>query len=115
MKITIYHNPRCGTSRKVLAAIEERGFQPRIVDYLKTPPARDELVGLLAAMGLGPREILRRKEPLYAELGLDDPARSDAEILDAIGAHPVLMERPVVETPKGVRLCRPAEKVEEIL
>lgn len=115
MTITIYHNPRCGTSRRVLAAIEARGFAPHVIEYLRTPPDRAELARLLAEMGLAPRAILRAKEPLYAELGLGDPALTDMQILDAIEAHPVLMERPIVETDRGVRLCRPAERVEEIL
>lgn len=115
MNITIYHNPRCGTSRNTLAAIRDAGHEPRIVEYLGTPPTREELQGMLATAGLSPRQALRSKESLYTELGLDSPALSDEALLDAMLAHPVLIERPFVVTPKGVRLCRPFEKVREIL
>jgi len=108
---TIYHNPNCGTSRKVLGMLREAGLEPRVIEYLKTPPTRDELVSLLERMGKTPRQILRRKGTPYDELGLDDPAKSDAELIAAILAHPILLERPVVVTPRGVRLCRPAEAV----
>ncbi|HBI68071.1 MAG TPA: arsenate reductase (glutaredoxin) [Massilia sp.] len=115
MDITIYHNPRCGTSRNTLAAIRDAGHEPRIVEYLATPPARTELQDMLAAAGLSPRQALRSKESLAAELGLDAPGVSDEALLDAMLAHPVLIERPFVVTPKGVRLCRPFDKVREIL
>jgi arsenate reductase len=111
----IYHNPNCGTSRKVLGMLRDAGLEPRVVEYLKTPPSREELVSLLERMGKTPRQILRRKGTPYDELGLDDPARSDDSLIDAILAHPILMERPVVITEKGTRLCRPAEKVLELL
>jgi len=115
MDITIYHNPRCGTSRNTLAAIRDAGHEPRVVEYLNAPPSREELQGMLAAAGLAPRQALRAKESLVAELGLDAPDVTDAALLDAMLAHPVLIERPFVVTPKGVRLCRPFERVREIL
>ena len=115
MDITIYHNPRCGTSRNTLAAIRDAGHEPRIVEYLATPPARAELQAMLAAAGLAPHQALRSKESLVAELGLDAPGVSDEALLDAMLAHPVLIERPFVVTPKGVRLCRPFDRVLEIL
>jgi arsenate reductase (glutaredoxin) len=108
---TIYHNPNCGTSRKVLGMLRDAGVEPRVIEYLKTPPTREELVSLLQRMGKTPRQILRRKGTPYDELGLDDPAKSDDELIAAILAHPILLERPVVVTPRGVRLCRPAEEV----
>jgi arsenate reductase len=107
----IYHNPNCGTSRKVLAMLRDAGLQPRVIEYLKTPPSRGELLSLLDHMGKTPRQILRRKGTPYAELGLDDPSKSDDSLIDAILAHPILLERPVVVTPHGVRLCRPADQV----
>ncbi len=113
--ITIYHNPKCGTSRNVLALIRDNGAEPHIVEYLKTPPTRDELVALVAATGEPVRSLLRAKEALCAELGLSDPARTDDEILDAMVAHPLLMNRPLVITPLGTRLCRPSESVLHIL
>lgn len=115
MDITIYHNPRCSNSRKALAAIEAAGHAPRIVEYLVTPLAREELLGLLAASGLSPREAIRSKEALYGELGLDAPATTDEQLVDAMLAHPVLLNRPFVVTPKGARLCRPPETLDEIL
>ena len=115
MDITIYHNPRCGTSRNTLAAIRDAGHDPRVVEYLATPPTREELQGLLAAAGLRPRQAMRSKESLYTELGLDAPDVPDEALLDAMLAHPVLIERPFVVTPQGVRLCRPFERVQEIL
>ncbi len=115
MDITIYHNPRCSNSRNTLALLQETGHTPRVVDYLATPPAREELVHMLAAAGLRPREAMRPKESLYGELGLDGPEVSDAALIDAMLAHPVLMNRPFVVTPKGVRLCRPPETVRDIL
>lgn len=111
----IYHNPSCGTSRKVLGILREAGIEPRIIEYLKTPPTRDELVLLLKRMGKTPRQILRRRGTPYDELGLDDPTRSDDSLIDAILAHPILLERPVVVTPRGVQLCRPAEAVLPLL
>ena len=115
MDITIYHNPHCSNSRGALDAIREAGFEPQIVDYLATPPSREELVRMLAAAGLSPRDAIRSKESLYSELGLGAPDLSDDALVDAMLAHPVLMNRPFVVTPKGVRLCRPPETVREIL
>jgi arsenate reductase len=115
MDITIYHNGRCGTSRNTLEAIRAAGHEPRVVDYLATPPAREELKRMIAAAGLTVRGAMRAKEPVYAELGLDDPSLSDDALLDAMLAHPILINRPFVVTPKGVRLCRPVELVQEIL
>lgn len=112
---TIYHNPRCSTSRSALARLHEAGIEPVIVEYLKTPPGRDELLAIAAANGSGARGILRDKEALCAELGLDDPAVSDDALIDAMLAHPVLINRPIVVTPRGTRLCRPLERLEEIL
>jgi arsenate reductase len=112
---TVYHNPKCGTSRNTLALIRERGIEPQVIEYLKTPPTRTELLALLQAMDLGVRDILREKESVYVELGLANPALSDAQLLDAIEQHPILMQRPIVRTPLGVRLCRPAERALEIL
>jgi arsenate reductase len=115
MDATIYHNPACSTSRNALALMRESGLEPTIVEYLKTPPSRSQLAKLLKAAGVGVREAIRRKEPLYAELGLDDPALTDTQLLDAMVANPRLIERPIVVTPKGVRLCRPLERVNELL
>jgi arsenate reductase len=113
--ITIYHNPACGTSRNTLAMIRNSGEEPRIVEYLKTPPARDELIRLIEASGLSVREVLRRKGTPYDELCLDDPKWSDAELIDFMLRHPVLINRPFVVTPLGTRLCRPSERVLDIL
>ncbi|MFZ5526257.1 MAG: arsenate reductase (glutaredoxin) [Pseudomonadota bacterium] len=113
--VTIYHNPRCGTSRNTLAMICNAGIEPEVIEYLQTPPSGDTLRQLVAAMGVPARELLRAKETLYAELGLDDPAVSDDALIDAMAAHPVLMNRPVVVTPMGTRLCRPSELVLDIL
>jgi arsenate reductase (glutaredoxin) len=113
--VTIYHNPSCGTSRNTLAMIQASGAEPEIVLYLKTPPTREKLTELIAAMGTGARGLLRRKGTPYGELGLDDPKWSDEQLIGFMVEHPVLIERPVVVTPKGVRLCRPAERVLEIL
>lgn len=107
----IYHNPNCGTSRKVLGILRDAGLEPTVIEYLKTPPTRAEMISLLRRMGMTPRQILRRKGTPFEELGLDDPTKSDDSLLDALEAHPILMERPVVVTPRGVRLCRPAEEV----
>lgn len=111
----IYHNPNCSTSRKVLAALRKAGSEPRVVEYLKTPPSRAELRSLLRQMGMTPRQLLRRRGTPYDELGLNDPAKTDDQLIDAMLAHPILMERPVVVTPRGTRLCRPAEVVEALL
>jgi arsenate reductase (glutaredoxin) len=113
-EVTIYHNPSCTTSRKVLAAIRAAGTEPRVVEYLKTPPSREELKSLLERMGMTPRALLRRRGTPYEELGLDDPKKTDAALIDAMLAHPVLIERPIVVTERGVRLCRPVEKLAEI-
>ena len=113
--ITIYHNPACGTSRNVLALIRHAGLQPRVIEYLKTPPSREELRGLLAAMDMPARALLREKGTPYAELDLGNPKWSDEQLLDFIGQHPILMNRPVVVTPLGTKLCRPSEEVLEIL
>ena len=111
----IYHNPNCGTSRKVLGMLREAGMEPKVIEYLKTPPSRAELLSLLDRMGKTPRQILRRKGTPYDELGLDDASKSDDSLIDAILAHPILMERPVVVTSRGVRLCRPAEEVTPLI
>ena len=113
--VVIYHNPKCGTSRNVLALIRENGVEPQIIDYLKTPPGRDRLAELIAAMGQPVRELLRRRGTPYDELGLDDDKWSEDELIDFMVAHPILMNRPVVVTPKGTKLCRPAETVLELL
>jgi len=115
MPITIYHNPACGTSRNVLAMIRQSGEEPTVVEYLKTPPARETLVGLIAAMGISARDLLREKGTPYAELGLGDLALSDDQIIDAMMAHPILINRPIVVTPLGTKLCRPSETVLDIL
>jgi arsenate reductase len=115
MEITIYHNGRCGTSRNTLELVKAAGHAPRVVEYLATPPTRDELARLIAQAGLTVRAAMRAKEAVYAELGLDAPALGDDALLDAMLANPVLINRPFVVTPKGVRLCRPAELVHEIL
>jgi len=112
---TIYHNPNCGTSRKVLGILRESGTEPTVIEYLKTPPSRAEMKKMLAKMGMTPRQILRRRGTPFDELGLDDPAKTDEQLLDALQAHPILMERPVVVTDKGVKVCRPAETVLELL
>ncbi|MFL6829496.1 MAG: arsenate reductase (glutaredoxin) [Sphingomicrobium sp.] len=115
MKATIYHNPMCGTSRKTLEILRDSGFDVWICEYLKQPPTRDELKRLYDQAGMRPRDGLRAKEPLAAELGLTRPDVTDDEILDAMLEHPILIDRPLVETSKGVRLCRPQDKVREIL
>ena len=112
---TIYHNPSCGTSRKVLGLLREAGTNPRVIEYLKSPPTRAELTDLLAKMGMTPRQLLRRRGTPFDELALGDPAKTDDQLIDAILAHPILMERPVVVTRKGVKVCRPPEKVMELL
>ena len=115
MDVVIYPNPACGTSRNTLAMIRNAGVEPHIVEYLKTPPNRALLKQLLARAGLSVRDALREKGTPYAELGLGDPALSDEQLLDAIEAHPVLLNRPLVVSPKGVRLCRPSEAVLDLL
>ena len=113
--IIIYHNPDCGTSRNTLAMIRNAGVEPHVIEYLKTPPSREMLTRLIARMGISVRELLREKGTPYAELGLGDPALSDAQLLDAMMAHPILINRPIVVSPKGVRLCRPSEQVLDLL
>ena len=113
--ITIYHNPACGTSRNVLAMIRNSGEEPAVVEYLKTPPDRATLEALIAAMGVPVRDVVRQKGTLYDELGLADPQWSDAQLVDFMLQHPILMNRPIVVTPLGTRLCRPSERVLDIL
>jgi arsenate reductase (glutaredoxin) len=113
--ITIFHNPACGTSRNTLALLRHAGLAPTVVEYLKTPPSREELKQMLAEMGLPVRELLREKGTPYAELGLADPKWTDDQLLDFIEQHPILMNRPVVRTPLGTMLCRPSEAVLELL
>ena len=115
MKATIYHNPMCGTSRKTLEILRDSGADVAIHEYLKDPPTRDQLARLYQRAGLAPRDGLRAKEPLAEELGLTRPDATDDQVLDAMAEHPILINRPLVETEKGVRLCRPQEKVREIL
>jgi arsenate reductase len=111
----IYHNPRCSTSRTTLGLIRNAGIEPQVIEYLTSPPPRDELRDLIGRAGLTPRQIVRTKESLYRELKLDDPAVSDDQLIDAMVAHPILIERPLVATSKGVRLFRPSELVIELL
>lgn len=115
MDITIYHNPNCGTSRNTLALIRNTGIEPQVVDYVKNPPSREVLKALIAQAGMTVRAAIREKGTPFAELGLDDPALSDDALLDAMLAHPMLINRPFVVTPSGARLCRPSELVLEIL
>jgi arsenate reductase len=115
MKATIYHNPRCSTSRNTLELMRGAGVEPKVVEYLKDTPSRAQLKKLIKAAGVSVREAMRRKEAVYAELGLGDPKLTDDQLLDAMVANPILIERPIVSTDKGVRLCRPIEKVQEIL
>ena len=115
MTITIYHNPACGTSRNTLALIRNSGVEPDIIEYLETPPSRDTLLDLMRRAGLTPRTLLREKGTPYAELGLADPALTDDQLVDAMLAHPILINRPLVVTPLGVKLCRPSETVLELL
>jgi arsenate reductase len=114
-RVTIYHNPACGTSRNTLALLRHAGLEPEVVEYLKSPPTKDKLRELLAAMQMPVRELLREKGTPYAELGLADPKWSDEQLLDFIVQHPILMNRPIVVTPLGTKLCRPSEEVLEIL
>ena len=115
MTVTIYHNPACGTSRNTLALIRNSGTEPEIIEYLKTPPSRDTLLDLMRRADLTPRALLREKGTPYAELGLADPALTDDQLVDAMMAHPILINRPLVVTPLGVKLCRPSEAVLDIL
>ena len=113
--VTIFHNPACGTSRNTLALMREHGIEPEVVEYLKTPPTQAKLRSLVKAMGVSVRDILRQRGTPYDELGLGDPKWTDDQLLDFIAQHPILMNRPIVATPLGTRLCRPAEQVLEIL
>lgn len=115
MKPLIFHNPKCGTSRNTLAIIKASGEEPEVIEYLKDTPSREYLSELLAQMQISPRELLRSKEAINDELGLDDPALSDDQIIDAMMAHPILINRPIVVTDKGAALCRPSERVFELL
>jgi arsenate reductase len=115
MNVTIYHNPTCGTSCNTLQYLRDQGIEPTVIEYLKTPPDRAILKSLLERMNMKPAQLIRRKGDVYAASGLDDAALSDDLILDAMLAHPVLIERPIVVTPGGVRLCRPWEKVKELV
>ena len=115
MDIDVYHNPKCSKSRQVLSIIRESGYEPRIIEYLVTPPDRETLVSLIRRMGVGARDIVRRKGTLFDELGLADPRLSDEQLIDAMVAHPILIERPIVSTPRGAKLCRPPETVRELL
>ena len=115
MDVVIYHNPACGTSRNTLALIRNAGLEPHVVEYLKSPPSRRLLTQLLERAGLSVRDVLREKGTPYAELGLGDPSLTDEQLLDAIDAHPILINRPLVVTPQGVRLCRPSEAVLDLL
>lgn len=114
-EVTIFHNPSCGTSRNTLALIRHAGIEPHVVEYLKTPPSKEEVRQLAAEMGMSVRELLREKGTPYAELGLADAQWTDEQLLDFIGRHPILMNRPIVRTPLGTALCRPSEKVLELL
>ena len=113
--VTIYHSPKCGTSRNTLGLIRNAGIEPTVIEYLKTPPTRAELTALIARMGLTARELMRTKGTPAEELGLTDPARTNDEIIDAMMKHPILINRPIVVTPLGVKLCRPSEAVLDIL
>lgn len=115
MNVTIYHNPDCGTSRNTLAMIRQSGIEPTIIEYLKQPPTRSELIELIAAIGVSVRSLLREKGTPYAELGLGDPKWTDDDLIDQMLAHPILINRPIVVTPKGVKLCRPSEAVLDVL
>jgi arsenate reductase len=115
MSVTIYHNPDCGTSRNTLAVIRQSGEEPEVIEYLKTPPSRARLVELIKAMGIPVLALLREKGTPYAELGLADPKWTDDELIDLMLEHPILINRPIVVTPKGVRLCRPSEAVFDLL
>lgn len=112
---TIYHNPRCSTSRAALERLQQRGLEPKVIEYLNEPYTEELLVDLIQQTGLSARELIRQKESLYTELGLDDASRSDKDLIDAMVKHPVLVNRPIVVTAKGARLCRPLEVIQEIL
>jgi arsenate reductase (glutaredoxin) len=115
MTVTIYHNPACGTSRNTLAMIRQSGEEPTVIEYLETPPSRDQLVSLIKAMNIPVRALLREKGTPFAALDLANPALTDDQLLDAMMAHPILINRPIVQTSKGTRLCRPSELVLELL
>lgn len=115
MQVTIYHNPKCGTSRNTLAFIRQFGFEPEVIAYLDTPPSHETLIDLVRGSGLSVREVMRSKEPLVLELGLDRPEVSDEALIEQMLAHPILINRPIVVTDLGTRLCRPSEVVLEIL
>jgi arsenate reductase len=115
MSVTIYHNPSCGTSRNTLAMIRDSGEEPEVIEYLKTPPDRARILELVKAMGISVRDLLREKGTPYAELGLADPKWSDDELIDFMLAHPILINRPIVVTEKGAKLCRPSEAVLDLL
>ena len=113
--VTIYHNPACGTSRNALAMIRNAGIEPQVVEYVKNPPSRERLVDLIARAGMTPRQLLREKGTPFAELGLGDESLSDEALIDAMVAHPILINRPLVDSPLGVKLCRPSEEVLDLL
>jgi arsenate reductase (glutaredoxin) len=113
--IIVYHNPACGTSRNVLGLIRNAGIEPHVVEYLKTPPTRELLAALIARAGIAPRDLLREKGTPYADLGLEDPSLSDDALIDAMMAHPILINRPLVVSPIGVKLCRPSEAVLDLI
>ena len=115
MSVTIYHNPACATSRNTLAMIRQNGDEPQVIDYLKMPPSRERLIELISAMGISVRDLLRRKGTPYDELGLDDPKWTDDELIQFMMQYPILINRPIVVTPKGVKLCRPSEVVLDLL
>ena len=115
MQIEIWHNPSCGTSRNTLALIRHAGIEPTVVEYLKTPPSKAQLADAIASAGLSVRDAMRSKEKIHAELGLDDPSLSDDALLDAMVAHPALIQRPLVFSPLGARMCRPSEQVLDLL
>jgi arsenate reductase (glutaredoxin) len=115
MDVVIYHNPGCGTSRNTLGLIRQAGIEPRVIEYLKTPPTRAELADLISRMGVSVRDVLRDEGTPFHELGLGDPALTDEQLIDAMMEHPVLINRPIVVTPLGVKLCRPAEAVLDLL
>ena len=115
MSVIIYHNPACGTSRNALELIRATGAEPEVVHYLETPPTRDELVSLMKRMGIGPRDLLREKGTPYRELGLGDTSLTDDQLIDTMMEHPILINRPIVVGPKGIRLCRPSEEVLSVL
>jgi arsenate reductase len=115
MTVTIWHNPKCATSRKVLDAIRKKGIEPRVVDYVKSPPSAAEIKAVLKEMGMKPRALLRKRGTPYDALGLDNPRHTDAQLVAAMAKHPILIERPVVRARKGTRLCRPPERLKDIL